>query len=276
MIGRLLPQPITKTSTMNEPTCLRRSRHTSCPRCDLIVALPEGFHVLDAARDDRGLLQVTIESAPVVMGCPVCGVVAVGHGRDEIELIDAPAFGAPVRLRWRKRRWRCPDPDCPTVVFVEQDEALAAPRAKLTARACWWAIDQLRSENASINGLRRQLGTSWATVWDSIQPMLAAAADDETRLSGVKILGVDEHVWHHVSTKPAEHGGRGPKELTGIVDLTRDQHGRTHARLLDLVPGRSGEVYKTWLKARGDAFRATVEVATLDPFHGYKKGLLHG
>ena len=99
MIGGLLPQPITWTSTMNEPSCLRRSRHTSCPRCDVIVGLPQGFHVLDTARDDRDVLQVTIESAAAVMGRPVCGVVAVGHGRDQIELIDAPAFGAPVRMR---------------------------------------------------------------------------------------------------------------------------------------------------------------------------------
>ncbi len=45
------------------------------------------------------------------------------------------------------------------------------------------------------------------------------------------------------------------------------------ARLLDLVPGRSGETYKTWLKERGEAFRAGVEVATLDPFHGYKNAI---
>ena len=45
-------------------------------------------------------------------------------------------------------------------------------------------------------------------------------------------------MWYHVSTKPIEDGGRGPKELTGMVDLTRDAHGRTRARLMDLVPGR--------------------------------------
>ena len=38
-----------------------------------------------------------------------------------------------------------------------------------------------------------------------------------------------------------DDGGRGPKELTGMVDLTRDQHGQVHARLLDLAPGRSGQ-----------------------------------
>ncbi len=54
--------------------------------------------------------------------------------------------------------------------------------------------------------------------------------------------------WHHVSTKPVEAGGRGPKELTGMVDLThrRDSKGRLRpqARLLDLIPGRSGATYK--------------------------------
>lgn len=77
------------------------------------------------------------------------------------------------------------------------------------------------------------------------------------------MLGVDEHVWHHVDQRV-----RGPKMLTGVVDLTRDEHGTVHARLLDLVPGRSGTVYSDWLDQRSEAFRAGVQVATLDPFHG--------
>jgi len=172
-----------------------------------------------------------------------------------------------------KRRWVCPEPTCPTRSLTEQDEQVARRRALLTSRACRWAIGQLRSEHASVAGLARQLGTSWDTVWTSIQPVLAAAAADESRFAAVTTLGVDEHVWHHVSTKPIGQGGRGPKELTGMVDLTRDKHGRVRARLLDLVPGRSGEAYKTWLKARGDTFLAGVQVATLDPFHGYKNAI---
>lgn len=58
-----------------------------------------------------------------------------------------------------------------------------------------------------------------------------------------------------------------------MVDLTRDKDGHVRARLLDLVPGRSGEVYTSWLKDRGQQFRAGVEVATLDPFHGYKNAI---
>ena len=55
-----------------------------------------------------------------------------------------------------------------------------------------------------------------------------------------------------------------------MVDLTRDENGRTRARLLDLVPGRSGAAYSSWLTERGQAFRSGVAVATLDTFRGYR------
>ena len=45
------------------------------------------------------------------------------------------------------------------------------------------------------------------------------------------------------------------------------------ARLLDLVPGRSGTVYKNWLEERGEDFRSGIQIATLDPFQGYKNAI---
>ena len=39
------------------------------------------------------------------------------------------------------------------------------------------------------------------------------------------------------------------------------------------MPGRSGTVYKTWLDERGHQFKKNVQVATLDPFHGYKNAI---
>ncbi len=101
----------------------------------------------------------------------------------------------------------------------------------------------------------------------------AGAADDEAGFAGVKRLGVDEHVWHHVSEFLIEDGGRPPKQLTGMVDLTPDEDGNLKARLLDLVPGRSGKAYSDWLAERGEDFRDGVEVATLDPFHGHKNAI---
>jgi len=257
---------------MPEPTSCCRALGGYCERCDLLVGL-DGLRVIGVEREAGGGLKVSVESAPAPAGCPTCGVLARGHGRVAVTLVDAPSAGRAVRVVWRKRRWLCLEALCPRGSFIEQDTQVARPRCRLTVRACRWAISQLRREHASIAGLARQLGTTWNTVWTSIVPLLAAAAEDQSRFEGVTTLGVDEHVWHHVSTKPAEAGGRGPKELTGMVDLTRDAHGRVRARLLDLVPGRSGKVYADWLAQRGQAFRDGVQVATLDPFHGYKNAI---
>lgn len=113
----------------------------------------------------------------------------------------------------------------------------------------------------------RRLGVDWHTLWDAVAPLLTELADDPARLEGVQVLGADEHIWHH-----APRPGKGPKELTGMVDLTKqtDEFGqvRPRARLLDLVPGRSGPAYAGWLTSRGPAFTGGVQIATLDPFRG--------
>jgi len=254
---------------MSEPTgcaggCPRTD--TYCDRCDLLVGLP-GLRVIRVHTENRRLV-VMVESPPAEQGCRACGVIAGSHGRRTVRLVDAPCFGRPVRVVWRKRTWACEEPACAVGVFTEQRAQVARPRALLTLRACWWAIKQLRFEHASVLGLARQLGTTWRTVWRSIEPLLQQMADDPARFDDVVSLGVDEHIWHHVDER-----SRGPKALTGMVDLSRDQAGRTRARLLDLVPGRSGKAYADWLEQRGDAFRRRVQVATLDPFHGYKNAI---
>ena len=80
-------------------------------------------------------------------------------------------------------------------------------------------------------------------------------------------MGVDEHVWHHQDRRR-----RGPRELTGIVNPTRGKDHPT-ARLLDLVPGKSGTAHENWLAESGQDFRAGVRIAMLDPFQGYKNAI---
>ena len=212
-----------------------------------------------------GALVLDVESCNQLAGCPGCGVIAQGHGRMVVEVIDAPWAGIPTRIRWHKRRWICRETTCQTVTFLEHDERVCAPRARLGARAIRWAIRQLRFEGATIAGLARQLATTWNTVWSHIKPYLQAASDDPARFAGVRVLGVDEHVWHH-----QDRHRRGPREFTGIVDLTRGEDHPT-ARLLDLVPGRSGTAHENWLAERGEDFRAGVQIATLDPFQGQQE-----
>ena len=78
---------------------------------------------------------------------------------------------------------------------------------------------------------------------------------------------MDEHIW-----RPSRIGST-DRAVTGMVDLTRDEHGVLHARLLDVVPGRSGTAYATWLKDQPEAFTAGIKHAALDPFRGYANAL---
>jgi transposase len=207
-----------------------------------------------------GVLILAVETGEDVTGCPDCGVVAVGHGRWQDRLHDIPCFGRPVQLLWAKRVWRCQDPDCPRTTFTEE-HPLAVPLAKLTARAVNWATDALQHFDTSVSALGRQLGVSWHTLWHGIRAGAAHRIADTGRLKGVNALGVDEHVWAHT-------GPPGTGMVTGIVDHTRDADGTVHARLLDLVPGRSGRAYADWLKDRVTGFTAGFKSAALDPFRG--------
>ena len=40
-------------------------------------------------------------------------------------LVDLPAFGRPAVLVWRKRRWRCLEPDCEAGTWTEVVERIA-------------------------------------------------------------------------------------------------------------------------------------------------------
>ena len=250
---------------MSHPTCCCSVSLDRCDRCDLLVDL-EGFHLIAVARREC-VLVLDIEACDHFAGCPGCGVSAQGHGRVVVEVIDAPWAGVPARIRWFKRRWICREHTCQIATFIEQNRSVCAPRARLGVRAIRWAIRQLRFEGATISGLARQLGTTWNTVWSHIKPRLQAAFENPARFTVIRVLGAMRGVWHHQDRRR-----RGPRELTGIVDLTRGGDHPT-TRLLDLVPGRSGTVYKNWLAERGEDFRAGARIATLDPFQGYKNAI---
>jgi transposase len=57
------------------------------------------------------------------------------------------------------------------------------------------------------------------------------------------------------------------------VDHTRDAGGTAHARLLGLVPGRSGTAYADWLPDRGVGLTAGIRTAALNSFRGYANGI---
>ena len=79
-------------------------------------------------------------------------------------LVDLPAFGRPVRLRWRKRRWTCPNTDCALRSFIEQDPKIGPQRALLTSRAARWVTIQVGRRGRSVDEVAAELGCDWHTV----------------------------------------------------------------------------------------------------------------
>src|SRR3546814_1464884 len=86
----------------------------------------DGLRVAGVERRGDGVLVIDAESPPGPVGCPECGVVAESAGRKVLVLTDAPMGGTPVRVRWRKRRWRCRQDGCGVRSFTEQNPAVAA------------------------------------------------------------------------------------------------------------------------------------------------------
>lgn len=120
------------------------------------------------------------------------------------------------------------------------------------------AIQQL-----SVSRISEGLGLSWNTANDAVlaegQRLLSS---DPARFDGVKVPGVDEHVWRHDRI--------GDKSETVIVDRTSVREGTGTARLLDMIPGRSKAVFETWLAEHDEEWKQGIEVVAMDGFTDFK------
>lgn len=92
-----------------------------------------------------------------------------GHGRRVHRVHDAPAFGTPVVVLWRKRIWRCADPGCAVRTFSETHPLIPA-RAKFTARAVAWTTGALAHHDTTVSTLARHAGVDWHTWWTRSRP----------------------------------------------------------------------------------------------------------
>lgn len=223
----------------------------------------DGFGLV-AVDEHDGELELAVETTADLAGCPGCGAVATAHGRRPVRVRDLPVGGRPTTLIWIKRLWRCPHERCETRTWSETSPEVP-PRASLTARAGREACRRVGQGGESVAAVAFDLGLGWGTVMRAVAEHGTPLVDDPARLAGVTALGVDETAYlAATSTHSTEFA-------TGLVDLTR--LAGTPARLLDVVPGRSGGVLSTWLRARDPSWRTGVQVAALDPFRGYATAL---
>ena len=222
-----------------------------------------GLTITGAA--DAGNITI-IDATPVAVAttCPECG--HPGTKRDHVvrTLVDLPVVGFPTRLHVRVPRFLCTMASCPRKIF-QASLACADDRSKLTHRVTRWVLQRLAIDRMSVAATATALGVGWELVNQvALDACRQLVYDDASHLDGVRILGVDEHVWKH-TRKP----GQPSNLVTILVDLTPLADGRGPARLLDIRPGRSADVLRTWLQERDPGFREQVQVVTMDGFTGY-------
>ena len=169
-------------------------------------------------------------------------------------------FGWRPTLLVTVRRYRCTG--CGHV--WRQDTSRAAePRAKLSRRGLRWALEGIVVQHLTVARVADGLGVSWNIANDAVLAEgRRVLIDGPGRFDGVAVVGVDEHAWRHTR--------RGDKYVTVIIDLTAVRAGTGSARLLDMVEGRSKQVFKTWLAGRPQAWRDRIEVVAMDGFTGFK------
>lgn len=192
--------------------------------------------------------------------CRCCG--CEGRPRDTVvrRLAHEPLGWRPTTLEVVVRRYRCSG--C-GYVWRQDATAAAEPQATLSRRALRWALEGIVVQHLSVARVAEGLAVAWDTANDAVLAEgKRVLIDQEHRFEGVKVVGVDEHVWRHTR--------RGDRYVTVIIDLTPARDGTGPARLLDMVEGRCKQAFKTWLADRPQQWRDGVEVVAMDGFTGFK------
>src|SRR5690625_2462505 len=192
--------------------------------------------------------------------CRQCGGQARIRGSVVRRVTHVPLGWRPTQLQLRLRRYRC---EACALVWQQDTTSVVAPEAKLSHAAALWALKSVVIDRFSIARVAANLGVSWHTANDAVLTTgRRLLIDDPNRLTGVRVSGVDEHVWRHTRW--------GNRYVTVVIDLTPVADGTGPARLLDMVPGRSKQPFITWLEAQTSAFRAGIDIVAMDAFTGYK------
>ncbi len=209
-------------------------------------------------RPDRAVLACRVTDPD--QWCRKCGCQGVPRDTVTRQLGHEPFGWRPTTLLVSIRRYRCTG--CGHVWRQDMSKA-AEPRAKLSRRGLRWALEGIVCQHLTVARIAEGLGVTWNTANKAVLAEgRRVLIEDPNRFDGVRVIGVDEHVWRHTR--------RGDKYVTVIIDLTpiRDRTGPS--RLLDMVEGRSKQVFATWLQARPVAWRQGIEVVAMDGFSGFK------
>ena len=228
--------------------------------CELLVGLGDVDLVGINDSGEGAPLGVVIGSRKPRPLCESCGGPVWSKGHRTVVLVDLPAFGRPVRLRWRKRRWTCPNPDCEIRSFIEQDPTIGPQRALLTSRAARWVTIQVGGRGRSVDEVAAELGCDWHTVNNEVvrwgEALLGADTD---RIGEVGAVGID---------KKRCSGGKAGGEPSSGAPLSSTWEATSR---FDIVGGRTADSAASWFRSQPPEWLDGIRWAVLDMSGPYRK-----
>jgi transposase len=197
---------------------------------------------------------------PEAARCPSCQTLSTSPKQHvSTQPRDLPCGGRGITLVWRKRRWRCRNPDCGTGSFTEQVKAVPT-RKRLTTRlraACGAAV---ADRGATVVQAARDHGVSWPVAMAAFTTHAAQVLPAQPE--PVPVLGIDET--RRGRPRWRLNPDTGAWEMivdrwhVGFVDITGGQG------LLGQVEGRTATAVTDWLGQRPPAWREQVRYVAID------------
>jgi transposase len=196
----------------------------------LVMLFPQLAGLEIAGVEDLGEdgVRITARTRTASAECRLCGrASSSGHDRYPRRLADLPCAGRPVEVLVSARRFRCLNAACPAATFAEQAPGLTAFCQRRTPglRA---GLEAVALALAGRAGARLAAALGAPAQRHTLIRLVRAMPDPA--VGAVAVLGADD-----VAVRKGHH------YATALVDM--DTHD-----LIDLLPGRDGDVLADWLK----------------------------
>ena len=198
----------------------------------LVMLFPQlaGLEILRVEDLGADGVRITARTRTVPAECRLCGQASSsGHDRYPRWLRDLPCGGRPVEVLVSVRRLRCLNAACPAATFAEQVPGLAAWYQRRTPGLRAW-LEAVALALAGRAGAR--LAAALGVAVSRHAPLRLVRAMPDPQAGPVTVLGADD-----VAVRKGRH------YATVLVDM------ETH-RVIDLLPGRDGDVLAGWLEER--------------------------
>jgi transposase len=233
----------------------------------VLFGLEDEFTVLQVERKAPDAVAMLVELTAREGPCPACGVLSSAvKERPVSRLVDLPAGGQQVELRWRKRRLVCGETLCPRRSFTQTCTAVR-PRGRVTERLRDRVATAIAGSNRAVSDVAAEYGLSWPTAHKAL---ISAAARWLPAPEPTTVLGIDETRFRTVRwILDGITWKRSDPWLTSFVDCSTQGPGS----LLGLAPGRTGGCVKEWLAEQTPQFREVISTVVIDPSAPYAAGI---